>query len=146
MTQDPSHKLWKIIAQCPTTTLITQGLDGFFHARTMETVPVPQAGEIWFATDVKERKVGEIKRQPQVTLFFSQPDKSWASVYGMAEVVTDSGVKSRLWKEDWEKYWPQGPAAEEFVLIRVIPIAADYLLSEGFERGHVLCKSKLPVR
>jgi general stress protein 26 len=135
------HKLWDLIRACDTATLITQGPDGFPHARTMESVLPAGVEEAWFATEAKERKLAEITLEPRVTVFFTHPDQSWACVYGIAEAVTDQTLKSRLWKDEWEEYWPEGPVSENYILIRVLPVAAEYLLRKGYERGRVAFKA-----
>lgn len=136
------NKLWSLANACPNAALITQGADGFPHARTMETVKVGASEEIWFATLGNERKLTEITREPRVTVYYSHPDKSWACVYGVAEPVTDQTLKSRLWKKAWERYWPEGPLSKNYVLIRIVPVLAEYLLQKSFERGRVAFKNE----
>jgi general stress protein 26 len=136
--------LWNLVNGCDTVVLITHGNDGFIHARTMETIKVNQAEEIFFATDSKERKLVEISREPRVTAFYSHPDKSWACVYGIAETVADQAAKSRLWKDAWERYWPEGPLSENYVLIKIVPVFAEYLLRLKNERGRVSFKQVAP--
>jgi general stress protein 26 len=131
------RKLWTLIHACQTGVLITQGQDGFPHARTMESIRLDSVEEVWFATEAKERKLAEISREPRVTVFFTHPDQSWACLYGIAEEVTDQTLKSRLWKEEWEAYWPEGPVSGNYVLVRILPVAAEYLLQTGYERGRV---------
>jgi general stress protein 26 len=137
---DTRRKLWSLVNACGTGVLITQGQDGFPHGRTMESVRVNSVEELWFATEAKERKLAEISREPRVTVFFSHADQSWACVYGIAEVVTEQSLKSRLWRDDWEKYWPEGPVSEAYVLVRIVPVAGEYLLLQDYERGRVSFK------
>jgi general stress protein 26 len=135
-------KLWDLIEACETAVLITQGTEGFAHARTMERIKVNhQAEEIWLATEAKERKLAEIAREPRATVYYSHPDKSWACVYGIAEAVTEQSLKSRFWKDDWEKYWPEGPLSENYVLIRIVPVQAEYLLLKNYERARAMFKN-----
>ena len=135
--EEKRKKLWRVVDGCETAVLISAGMDGFPHARTMERVSLPQVEEVWFATEARERKLGEIAREPRVTVFYSHPDKSWACIYGIAETVTDQALKSKLWKEDWERYWPDGPVSEDYVLIRVRPVSGEYLMLADYERGQV---------
>jgi general stress protein 26 len=138
------RKLWDLVNGCETAVLITHGNDGFIHARTMENNKVTHTEEIWFATEAKERKLVEIAREPRVTAFYTHPDKSWACVYGIAEPVSDQTLKSRLWKDAWERYWPNGPLSENYVLIRIVPVLAEFLLRLKNERGRVAFKQVTP--
>ncbi len=135
--EEKHSKLWSIIDRCETATLISNSDSGYPHGRTMECIQAKQVEEIWFTTSQSERKIKEIKANKQVTVFYTHPQKGWACVYGEAEVVTDQEVKNCFWKDDWDKHFPDGPTSEEYVLIRIVPIGADYLLHEGYERGHV---------
>lgn len=135
------RKLGNIVEACENGILITQGNEGFAHARTMERIKANHHSEdFWFATEAKERKLAEIAREPRVTIFFSAADKSWASVYGIAEAVTEQSLKSRFWKPGWERYWPAGPLSENYVLIRIRPVTAEYLLIKENERGKLQFK------
>lgn len=137
------RKLGAIIEACEDGILITQGNEGFAHARTMERIKTNHnQEEIWFATEAKERKLSEIAREPRVTVFFASRDKSWAAVYGIAEAVTEQSLKSRFWKPGWERYWPEGPLSENYILIRIRPVLAEYLLVKENERGKVHFKNE----
>lgn len=131
------EKLWNLIDACDTAALITLGAEGFPRARTMECMRLPQVEEIWFTTDANEQKLKEIAQNAKVTVFYSLPDKSWATVSGQAERVDDPNLKNKLWHDDWEKYFPDGPASPDYVLIRIVPQSARYLLSRGYEQGEV---------
>lgn len=131
------QKLWQIVDACETAALITTGLDGFPQARTMECLRLPLVEEIWFCTDVDEQKLKEIQKEPRVGVFFSLPDKSWAVVGGTAEVVTDPDLKKRFWREEWGKYFPGGYSIPGYVLIRIVPVAARYLLRQGYQQGRI---------
>ncbi len=139
---ETKRKLWQIVDACDTGVLITQGNEGFAHARTMERIKFNQLEEIWFATEANERKLAEIVREPRVTVFYSHPNRSWACLYGIAEAVTDQALKSRFWKDEWEEYWPEGPLSENYLLVRIVPVAAEFLLLENYERGRIQFKNE----
>jgi general stress protein 26 len=133
--QDVRNKLWDLIHDCATATLISQGPDSFPHARTMDCLHT-EAEEIWFGSDLKERKISEVTRTPKITLFYSHSEKGWVSVFVIAEVVTSPQLKAKYWKAEWERYWPEGSASLNYGLIRVTPVSADYLLTGEFKRGN----------
>lgn len=131
------QKLWEVVDACETAALVTTGLDGFPQARTMECLRLPMVEEVWFCTDASEQKIKEIQKDPRVCVYFSRPDKSWATISGTAEVVTDLDLKKKFWRDDWEKYFPAGPSSPGYVLIRIVPVTARYLLLRGYQQGRV---------
>jgi general stress protein 26 len=81
---------------------------------------------IWVATFASSRKVKQIRKNPRVALqFTSQPDGDrLVLVLGRARIVRDMAEKKRAWKlagYDMSQYWPEGPGAEEYCLLRIVP-------------------------
>ncbi|UCG43748.1 MAG: pyridoxamine 5'-phosphate oxidase family protein [candidate division WOR-3 bacterium] len=81
---------------------------------------------IWVATYASSRKVRQIRKNPRVALqFTSQPDgHRLVLVLGRARIVRDMAEKKRAWKlagYDMFQYWPEGPGAAEYCLLRIVP-------------------------
>jgi general stress protein 26 len=81
---------------------------------------------IWIATYLSSRKVKHIRTNPRVALeFTTQPDgDKLVLVLGRAKIVRDMAEKKRAWELagfDMLQYWPEGPSAKEYCLLRVIP-------------------------
>jgi general stress protein 26 len=81
---------------------------------------------IWVATFADSRKVKQIRKNPRVALqFTSQPDGGkLALVLGRARIVRDMAEKKRAWKlatYDISQFWPEGPGAEQYCLLRIVP-------------------------
>ena len=103
-------------------TLITIGEDGQPEARVVDPF-LPEADvTVWMATIRLTRKVGQIRRDPRVTLlYFNAARAEYVTVLGTATLVTDAAEKASHWKEEWANYFTGGPGGEDYVLIRVRP-------------------------
>ena len=81
---------------------------------------------IWIATFANSRKMKQIHKNPRVALqFTSQPDGNrLVLVLGRASIVRNMADKRRAWKlasYDMSQFWPEGPGAEQYCLLRIVP-------------------------
>lgn len=104
------------------STLITIGEDGHPQARIVDPFAPEAEFVIWIATNPLTRKVGEIRRDPRVTLlYFNAAAAEYVTVLGSATLVADSAEKARHWKEEWTAFYKDGPRGDGYLLIRVRP-------------------------
>jgi general stress protein 26 len=81
---------------------------------------------IWVTTFSNSRKVSHIRNNPNVCLaFVEQPqgDKA-AFVFGKAHTVSDLEKKKKVWqlaRFDLSQHFPDGPASEQFCLLKIVP-------------------------
>jgi general stress protein 26 len=102
-------------------TLVTVGLDGHPQARVVDP-HAPGDGTIWFATHLKTRKVGELKRDARVTMLcFNAAAGEYVTIQGRARPTADPQVKAARWKADWQPYYKEGHADPTFALFEVRP-------------------------
>lgn len=104
-------------------TLVTNGADGHPQARIMDAFP-PEAGMVvWMATTPLSRKVGEIRKDPRVTLScFDAKTMGYVTLIGRATLVSDPTEKAKRWKDDWAKIYKARNRGDDYLLIRVAPI------------------------
>lgn len=104
------------------STLITIGDDGQPQARIVDPFAPEADFTVWIATNPLTRKVGEIRRDPRVTLlYFNAAAAEYVTVLGTATLVADSAEKARHWKEEWAAFYKDGPRGDGYLLIRVQP-------------------------
>lgn len=84
---------------------------------------------VWIMTRLTTRKVDQIRRHPQVTLYFNSDDRiEYATVMGMATIHRDpNNAQAKKFYEDGYKefFWPDFP--NDFVMIEVKPLWLEYL-------------------
>ncbi|MGK2962138.1 MAG: pyridoxamine 5'-phosphate oxidase family protein [Gemmatimonadaceae bacterium] len=84
---------------------------------------------VWIMTRLTTRKVDQMRRHPQVTLYFNNDDRvEYATVMGTAIIHTDAtNPEAMKFYEDGyaEFFWPDFP--RDFVMIEVRPRWLEYL-------------------
>ena len=104
-------------------TLVTIGADGHPQARIMDAFPPEPGMVVWMATTPLSRKVGEIRKDPRVTLsWFDAKTMGYVTLLGRATLVTDPAEKSKRWKDDWAKIYTDRNRGDDYLLIKVTPI------------------------
>ena len=103
--------------------LITNGPDGYPHARTVDAFAPETDLTVWIGTKPVTRKIAEIEADPRVTLYYFDA-KGWnyVTLLGKAEIVTDPAAKAAHWKEDWDSFYADQYRGDDYVLIRVRPV------------------------
>ena len=108
-----------IIASAKTCALITMN-DSVPMVRVMDPFPPENDFTVWFGTNPKSRKVNQIKKNPNVTLYYLEKDASgYVVIHGIAELVNDQEEKEKHWKEEWKAFYPD--KNESYLLIKVTP-------------------------
>jgi general stress protein 26 len=100
--------------------LITVGEDGKPFAREMATFPIEKDWVIWMGTSTISRKVGQIKNNPNVVVYFyDSKGLSYVSLAGKASLVNDPDLKAKYWVDAYKVYFPDRD--KDYILIKVIP-------------------------
>ena len=109
-----------IIDSAKCRIFITVDENGKPQARTMSPFPPEENMIIWLGTSVNSRKVKQIKNNPQVMVYYYDPDGlSYVSVAGTAALVDDPEKKAHYWREGWTRYYPD--PEKDYILIQVTP-------------------------
>ncbi len=106
--------------------LITLDETGRPSVRTMNPFPPDEDMSVWFATKDVTRKLEQIRRDPRVTVYYSDHQQAigYVAIQGRAELVTDMTVIKKRWREYWKTAFPD---PKSIVLIRVVPEKLDVL-------------------
>ena len=104
-------------------TLITLGDGGHPQARIMDAFPPEGEMVVWMATNARSRKVGEIRKDPRVTLSYFDPNSmAYVTLVGRAALVSDPAEKAKRWKDDWAKLYRDRNRGADYLLIKVTPL------------------------
>ena len=110
----------EIIQSAGTCALITIDEKENPQVRTMDAFAPENDFTVWLATNPNSRKVSQIKKHPDVVLFYNaKNDNGYVSIHGRAELVDDKASKQKYWKEEWAEFYPDRDKA--YLLIRVKP-------------------------
>jgi general stress protein 26 len=87
--QESIEKLAELIKDVDVAMLVTID-EGFLRSRPMSTQDTEFDGNLWFFTNIKDHKIGEIEKDNRVNLSYSKPeDTIYVSVSGTADLVRD---------------------------------------------------------
>jgi general stress protein 26 len=101
-------------------TLATKTHGGEIASRPMSNNgDVEYDGDNWYFTQEDARTVGEIERDPRVSLAFQGKHHFYATVEGEAELVRDKAAFEEHWNKDLEMWFKDGVDTPGLVLIKV---------------------------
>lgn len=96
------------------------------RSRPMVTQEADFDGELWFFTQVEAPLVDEAENR-QVNLSYSEPKHHrYVSVSGVAQLVRDKKRIDKLWKSDYETWFPAGKDDPGLTLLKVSVTSAEY--------------------
>ncbi len=121
ITQDSlkaaAHEIMTSARYC---ALITRDNEGNTKVRAMDAFPPESDLTVWMATNPLSRKVAHIRKNPEVTLYYFNPDmQAYVTLSGQGQLVDDSLAKKEHWKEEWAAFYPD--REKGYMLIKVIP-------------------------
>lgn len=113
----------QIITAAGCASLITIDEVGLPSSRPVRTFPSDDAlTKITIPTDSNSRKTQQAERNPRVLLgYLDLPSRGYVTVIGNAELNDRPEDKQAIWVDQFSAFWPDGPEAESFLLIDVIP-------------------------
>lgn len=112
-------------------TFITIGEDGQPQARIVDALGPDEEFTVWVGTNPVTRKVGEIAKDPRVTIsFFDPAGPAYATLFGTAHLVTDPAVKALHWKSAWAPFYKDEYRGRDFALLAVVPRRLE-IVSQG---------------
>jgi general stress protein 26 len=102
--------------------LITVGAAGQPQSRIVQPQPPDAEFVVWVGTNPLSRKVGEIERNPAVTLsYFDRAKLRFVTVLGRASVIRDPEEKAKHWTDAWVPFYKDKFRGDDFVLLKIVP-------------------------
>jgi general stress protein 26 len=127
--QEHFDRIRELIGKLEFGHMTTVDGDGFPRTRAMEDHNPYEGFTLWFATNAGTRKVAEIWANPRGSVYYDlapQGEKGYINILGTWEVRDDEEGRNFLWREEWEAYWPEGPAAESYTPLKLTPGSIEY--------------------
>jgi len=101
-------------------TMVTVGELGQPQARVVDPLDPDPALVVYVATNPLSRKVGEIRKDPRVTLLYFDPARSaYVTLIGRAAEVPNP-EKAAHRKKDWDAFFP-ADKPDAYTLYRIVP-------------------------
>jgi general stress protein 26 len=111
-----------IIDKAGFAALTSLNADGSPDTRVIDPFPVESDFTIWFATNAASRKVGEMRRDPRVSLlYFDKPSSSYVMLKGRVTLVADGKEKAARWKGAWTGMYQDENRGDDYLLVKFVP-------------------------
>ncbi len=96
----------------------TNGSEGYPNIRAMIKMENEGLKKIWFSTNTSSKKVAQLKKIPKACVYFVDFDK-WMGLMlvGIIDILQDPESKQRLWREEFEKYYPLGVGDPDYSVL-----------------------------
>jgi general stress protein 26 len=121
--ENAADQLWSLLGDhniFMLTTLTHGDRMPSMRARPMAGYPKRDEHRIWFLAHREGLKDNEIEQDSRVCVTLADADKQhFVSLTGHAAIVDDVGRKQDLWTIAAQAWFPQGPHADDVLLIRV---------------------------
>ncbi|MCK4528571.1 pyridoxamine 5'-phosphate oxidase family protein [candidate division WOR-3 bacterium] len=97
----------------------TNSDEGYPNIRAMIKMENEGLKTIWFSTNTSSRKISQLEKNPKVCIYFVDFDK-WMGLMlvGTIEILKDSESRERLWRDGFEKYYPEGVNDSDYSVLR----------------------------
>ena len=122
------EKLRELLADFP-IAFMTTIVNGRAHARPLGVVGKPEEfdGTLWFITDRRSRKIGQINDGAETTLSFQNDERgAYAHMRGHATVVEDRKQLASFYTTDQRTWFPDGLNDPNITLVRFDVDDAEY--------------------
>jgi general stress protein 26 len=121
----------ELIATQKYCALITLDEAGRPSVRTMNPFPPEEDMSVWMATNDRSRKVQEMRKDPRVTLYYSDHQQAigYVAITGRAVLIDDMNEIKKRKREYWDSAFP---GLKNLVLVKVVPERLDVLY---YKRG-----------
>lgn len=136
--RDGVDQVWALIEAIRIAMVVTHdGRGDELRARPMAAHPDPQQNAIFFLTDARSGKIGEVVDKDDVCLAFADARaRDYLSVTGEASLSNDRALIQALWSSSEGAFWRDAndPAIR---VLRVDPVEAEYWRGPGILTGYV---------
>ncbi|MFP3902770.1 MAG: pyridoxamine 5'-phosphate oxidase family protein [Armatimonadota bacterium] len=139
-TEKVRRAISRIIEACHTSTLVTVDSNGRPWARQMSDHNIwPQDGGpenvLWLQTSARTHKIKHLQSNHKAGLYYFRPDeREYVYASGSCRAVSDSDLREKYFRETLLEYWPEGPTAPDYVLLRFD--IETFVYYPGSEAGH----------
>lgn len=77
---------------------------------------------IYFSTNTSSSKVKQIKNNPNVSVYYSNPKEyKGCMLCGKINIINDQGIKNSLWQDNWTMYYPGGKSDNDYTVMELKP-------------------------
>jgi general stress protein 26 len=135
MMRNPEQTIGNLIDKQGVSFIASVDADGFPNMKAM--LPVRKREGIkafWFTTNTSSMRVAQYRDNPKACIYFC--DRRFfrgVMLRGTMEVLEDAESKTRIWEEGDIRYYPEGPTAPQYCVLRFTAQAGRYYVNSKSE-------------
>ena len=131
----------ELMETCKAAILTTIDSEGFpitramFNLRNKEQFPEfseffkKQEKEfiIYISTNTSSSKIEHVKRNPKINVYYCDPENFKGVMFGgEVDIIDDMDIKSKIWLDWWNRYYPEGLEDPDYALLKLSPKTARF--------------------
>ncbi|KAF0115150.1 MAG: pyridoxamine 5'-phosphate oxidase-like FMN-binding protein [Rhodobacteraceae bacterium] len=128
-----ADRVWEIIKAIDIAMLVTRWSDGL-RGRPMSTIAMHEKGLIYILTEMNSPAAADIRADGSVFLTY-QGRGDHVALEGKARINPDKGLVKDLWNPGAQLFWPEGPEANDVMVLEIDPGHADVWDGPGLLGG-----------
>ncbi len=111
-------RIKEVIQESTTCMMISQDTNNKMSARPMAKASFEE-NALWFFTDLSSGKVSELRKEQEVLLNISKPEKNtYLTIRAMSELDFSLAKKEKYFNPFVRAWFPDGPKSESLVLVK----------------------------
>ena len=137
MSSKSLDEISAVMSEIDIAMLSTHADNGAIAARPMSNNrDVDYAGTSFYFTWEQAHTVGEIERDPQVSLSFQDKGNFLIAIEGKAEIIRDKAAFEEHWNPDLDKWFENGIETAGIAMIKIVANRIHYW--NGMEEGEIV--------
>jgi general stress protein 26 len=137
MSSKSLDEISAVMREIDIAMLSTHADNGAIAARPMSNNrDVDYAGTSFYFTWEQAHTVGEIERDPQVSLSFQDKGNFLIAIEGKAEIIRDKAAFEEHWNPDLDKWFENGIETAGIAMIKIVANRIHYW--NGMEDGEIV--------
>ena len=142
MTESSREHFQSVIEKFSTAMLITRTQESQIRARPMSIAEVRDNADVWFVTCNDDGKAEEVRADPNVCVAMTDGSRH-ISLSGKAELDDDRERLREMWNPKMQVFFPDGPEADNVVLIKVKADRGEYWDVAGTNAARYLTRGAI---
>ncbi len=119
MNEAMKQELASLMEQAKTVYLSSVDEYGYPNTKAMFSLQRDGFGVHYFSTNLSSKRAAQFQSNPKACIYYcNESNFQGLLLTGIMELCTDAYHKELLWRDGFERYYPQGAADEDYVVFK----------------------------
>lgn len=120
LQKEIADAIWKLRKERNSAYLSYVGEEGYPNTRAMLILEHDHIHTQYLSTNTSSGKIAALLNNPKASIYYCDPDHFQGVLFvGEIEVCTDKETKEFLWRDGFEKYYPQGVTDPDYCVLKL---------------------------